>query len=140
MKRVVLFALLLGVAVLLLALTVVWYLDIFQSGNASMTGIMGQMMGNQNSGNSLYAMPGYVWILVVSLIVVGSVSVAGLAYYLVLPQIRQTPSGVLVSGDGGGGTPVTISNPAPPASSSSAPTTPVPSVSPVVAASKLETN
>jgi uncharacterized membrane protein len=138
MKRVVLFALLVGAAVLLLAVTVVWYLEIFESGNASMTGMMGQMMGNQNSGISLYAMPGYVWILVVSLVVVGIAGVAGLAYYLIFPQIRQTPSAVVVSHDGSE-TAVTVSNPTPPVSS--APSHATSSVSPAAAtASKQGTD
>ena len=137
MKRVVLFALLLGVAVFLLAVIVFWYLEIFQSGNATMTGMMGQMMGNQSSGDSVSSMPGFVWLLVVSLLVIGVAGVAGLAYYLVFPQIHQTPSGVATSLDVT--TSETISNATSPVSS---PTNPVVSLvsPPSDTASKRETS
>jgi len=89
---VILFAGALGAFMLLL----VWYLASFQAGHGSLTGLMGQMMGNQNAGGMTTAMPGYVWLgatVLVGLVIAG---VVGLSYSLALPEIKtsQASAGV----------------------------------------------
>lgn len=74
----------------------VWYFASFQAGHGSLTGLMGQMMGNQNAAGMTTAMPSYVWlgaIVLVGLVIAG---VAGMAYSLALPQIKtiQASAGV----------------------------------------------
>lgn len=83
-------ALVAGVAALLV--TVLWYVAIYQTGNSSISGMMGQMMGNNpSSTQSALSMPSYVRSLIVVLIVVSALGVAGIAYFLIFPEIRGSP-------------------------------------------------
>ena len=73
-----------------------WYLFSFQGGTGTMTGVMGQMMGNQNLGGMAVGMPFYVWGAIVATLVILVTGVGWLAYYLAVPEIRGT------SGETGG--------------------------------------
>lgn len=93
----ILFAGALGAFLLLL----VWYLASFQSGAGSLSGMMGQMMGNQNAAGMTSAMPGFVWlgaVVLVGLVIAGGV---GAAYFLALPEIKTTQGNVDVPGPAG---------------------------------------
>jgi hypothetical protein len=90
MKRsgyfMILFAGALGAFLLLL----LWYLVSFQSRGGSFAGVMGQMMGNQNAAGMTTAMPGYVWIAALVLLGLALAGVAGLVYFLALPEIKTS--------------------------------------------------
>jgi uncharacterized membrane protein len=87
LSRVVLFLLLFGTGLVLLLLTVVWYLASYQVSEASM---MAQMMGSQYTGGS--AMPSYVWVAIVALLVPVVGGIAGLGYYFTFPEIKRAPA------------------------------------------------
>ncbi len=72
----------------MLLLIVFWYLASYQPSNASMAGMMGQMMGNQYANGMIAPMPSYVWAAVVALFVLISGGIAGLVYYLTLPELK----------------------------------------------------
>ena len=90
MKRVGFFLLILVFALVVLAIVIAWYVLAFQSGTASVSGMMGQMMGNQNLGGVASPMPSYVWFSIIGLFVLIAVGVVGTAYYLAYREI--TPS------------------------------------------------
>ncbi|MDG6904217.1 MAG: hypothetical protein JRN20_00355 [Nitrososphaerota archaeon] len=92
MKKVVLFVVAIIAGVIALMATTLWYISIYQAGNSSFEGMMNQMMGNSQSSNfGMQTMPQYVWVLLVMFIVIAVLGVAGLAYYLLYPEIRYTP-------------------------------------------------
>lgn len=53
-----------------------------------MTGLMGQMMGNQYSQGTIAPMPSYVWTSILAVFVLIVVGVLGLVYYLAYPEIK----------------------------------------------------
>ncbi len=88
-----LFAVALVAGVVAVLGTVLWYISIYQSGNSSFTGMMGQMMGNSPSNNNgVQTMPQYVWWFIMVLFIVAALSVVGVAYYLIFPEIRRSPA------------------------------------------------
>ncbi|MDV3277155.1 MAG: hypothetical protein LYZ69_01650 [Nitrososphaerales archaeon] len=89
MRRVISFLLLLVGAVVVSASLVAWYIVGYEGGNASMAGMMGQMMGSNYGSSVKSPMPSYVWLGLSSLLVLMIAGVGGLAYYLVFPEIRS---------------------------------------------------
>ena len=81
-----------------LLLVFAWYLFGYQAGHATFGGIMGQMMGNSNAGDMALAMPSNVWGTVAVLAVGLLAGIAGLAYFLVYPEIR-TESGTAAAAE-----------------------------------------
>ncbi len=79
-----------GGALAILLLVVTWYLIAFQSANVSMSGMMGQMMGDQYAGGAMVPMPSYVWASVVALVALVGVGIVGIAYYLAYPEIKTS--------------------------------------------------
>lgn len=75
-------------ALVLLAALAGWYLGSYQSGGGTVSGIMGQMMGNQSAGGMTTPMPGYVWGSLLLLLALVGVGIAGVAYYTAVPPIR----------------------------------------------------
>ena len=53
-----------------------------------MTGLMGQMMGNQYAQGTIAAMPSYVWASIVTLSVLVGVGVLGLVRFVAYPEIK----------------------------------------------------
>lgn len=96
MKRIGYFIVLFAGAMGAFLLLLLWYLVSFQSGHGSFGGLMGQMMGYQNAAGMTTAMPSYVWLGAVVLVVLVIAGVAGMTYSLALPEIKtsQAPSGV----------------------------------------------
>ncbi len=92
MKRIGFFLLILAFALVVLAIVIAWYVLAFQSGTASVSDMMGQMMGNQNLGGVASPMPSYVWFSIIGLFVVLAVGVGGTVYYLAYREI--TPHAV----------------------------------------------
>jgi hypothetical protein len=88
MRRTGLFVAILTSAVAALLLIVTWYLASYQAGYGSMTGLMGQMMGNQYAQGTIPTMPSYVWTSILTLFVLVVVGVFGLVYYLAYPEIK----------------------------------------------------
>ncbi|MDV3293134.1 MAG: hypothetical protein LYZ70_02580 [Nitrososphaerales archaeon] len=94
MRRTVVFLLLVIASLVAFLSVAVWYLSNYQTGNGSMVGIMGQMMGNQYVNGMASPMPPYVWTTVAAIFVLMAGGIGGLVYYLALPEIRMitTPS------------------------------------------------
>jgi hypothetical protein len=88
MRRVGLFVAMLASAVAALLLVVAWYLLSYQGGNGSMTGLMGQMMGNQYAQGTNAPMPSYVSTSILALFVLVAVGIFGMVYYLAYPEIK----------------------------------------------------
>lgn len=88
MNRAAYLAILLATALAAFALVLLWYLSSYQSGNGSISGAMGQMMGGQYAAGMTNPMPGYVWGVLAAFLVVIVAAVAGLAYYLAVPPIK----------------------------------------------------
>jgi hypothetical protein len=88
MRRIGLFVAVLASGVVALLVVVAWYLASFQAGHGSMTGLMGQMMGNQYSQGTVAPMPSYVWTSILAVFVLIVVGVLGLVYYLAYPEIK----------------------------------------------------
>lgn len=86
-KRAGYFLLLLLAVLAVLLPTVVWYLAGYQSGTATVGGMMGQMMGNQFAYGTMTPMPTYVWALVSLLLILLTTGIVGTVYYLALPEI-----------------------------------------------------
>jgi len=91
MKRIGLFVVMLASSVAAFLLVVAWYLASYQGGYGSMTGLMGQVMGNQNAQGTTATMPSYVWSSILALFLLIVVGVSGLAYYLAYPEITIAP-------------------------------------------------
>jgi hypothetical protein len=91
MKRTWLFTALIVVSLAAFLLTVIWYLSDYQSGKGSLSGMMGQMMGSQNSAGMTYQMPSYVWYLAAAFIGLTVVGVVGLVYFMTYPEIPRKP-------------------------------------------------
>ena len=88
MKRLWIFSLVLGGALIFFAIVIAWYTLYFQSGNATMYGMMGQMMGGQYPVTA-NPMPSYVWFSVIALIAGLAAGVIGTVYYAMYPEIRH---------------------------------------------------
>ncbi len=88
MRRIGLFVAILASSVVALLLVGAWYLASYQGGNGSMTGLMGQMMGNQYAQGTIATMPSYVWTSFLTLFILVAVGAVGLVYYLAFPQIK----------------------------------------------------
>jgi hypothetical protein len=71
-----------------LAIVISWYILDFEAGNATMSGMMGQMMGGQYP-RIANPMPTYVWFSIIALIAALAASVTGTVYYLAYPEIKQ---------------------------------------------------
>jgi uncharacterized membrane protein len=97
MKRLSYFVILITGSFVAFLLLIVWYLATIGSGNASFAGVMGQMMGNQYAAGMTSAMPTYVWLGALVLVVLILAGVAGLAYFVAFPEIRTGPASVGVS-------------------------------------------
>ncbi|MDG6999378.1 MAG: hypothetical protein JRN15_09725 [Nitrososphaerota archaeon] len=93
MRRLSIFALSLGAALILLAVLISWYVLSYQAGNATMSNMMGQMMGSQYS-TTLNPMPAYFWASMIALFAVLTVGLVGAVYYLAYPEIRQSKASV----------------------------------------------
>lgn len=78
----------------MLLATIVWYLASYHSGNASVAGLMGQMMGSQYAYGMTTPMPSYLWGLVAFLVALTISGAGGLAYYLTYPEIRTVAAPV----------------------------------------------
>jgi uncharacterized membrane protein len=89
MRRFWMFISGLVVALALFLITISWYVFAYQSGNSTMSTIMGQMMGGQYSG-VVNPMPSYVWLTIIVLIAALVASVVGTLYYVAYPEIKQT--------------------------------------------------
>jgi uncharacterized membrane protein len=87
MRRTGLFVAMLASSVAAL-LVVAWYLSSSQGGYGSMTGLMGQMMGNQYAQGTVATMPSYVWTAILTLFILVVVGIFGLVYYLAYPEIK----------------------------------------------------
>ncbi|HEV2227177.1 MAG TPA: hypothetical protein VGR56_10290 [Nitrososphaerales archaeon] len=61
-----------------------------QPHGGSLTGIMGQMMGNQNAAGMTTAMPGYVWLAIAVFVGLTMVGIAGVAYFFAVPEIKTS--------------------------------------------------
>lgn len=90
MRRIGIFVVVLTSSVAALLLVLAWYLSSYQSGYGSLTGMMGQMMGNANVQGTAAPMPAYVWTSIIALFAFIALGVAGLAYYLAYPEIRTS--------------------------------------------------
>ena len=88
MKRISLFLIVLAVGIASFLLTVAWYLESYSSSNASVAGMMGQMMGNQGAYGMTAPMPSYLWALSVILVLLIVAGIGGVAYYSAYPEIR----------------------------------------------------
>jgi hypothetical protein len=88
MRRVGLFFAVLASSVAALLLVLAWYLASYQGGYGSMTGLMGQMMGNQYAQGTIATMPSYVWTSILTLFILVVVGGFGLVYYLAYPEIK----------------------------------------------------
>jgi hypothetical protein len=88
LKRISAFLIILGAGVVLFLITIAWYLEGYQSSNASVAGMMGQMMGNQVAYGMTTPMPWYLWSVFAVLIVVIVGGIGGVAYYATYPEIR----------------------------------------------------
>ena len=86
LRRVALFFALFGAGLVLLIVTVVWYLASYQVGEAAM---MSQMMGNGYAGGSAVPMPSYVWVSILALLLLVVGGIAGIGYYFTFPEIRS---------------------------------------------------
>ena len=89
MKRTTLFAGLLVASVAAFLVTAVWYLSDYQSRSGSLSGMMGQMMGNSGTAGMNLAMPYYVWYPLVTFPVLAVFGVIGLVYFLAYPEIPR---------------------------------------------------
>ena len=89
LKRIVLLAVTLIIAIAALVVTFLWYIDYYQSGNSSVSGMMGQMMGNQ--GTHTRAMPQSILAFLIFIIALAVVAVGGIAYYALVPEIKTEP-------------------------------------------------
>jgi hypothetical protein len=81
-------------ALSLLAVATIWYLSLSGSVNSPWYGMFGPMMRYNNGGQS-YGMEAF-WILLIPSIALLILGVAGIAYFLVFPEIRRslsTPTG-----------------------------------------------
>ena len=72
-------------------LTIIWYLSDYQSGTGSLGGMMGQMMGSQNSAGMNLQMPSYVWFLAAAFVGLTVIGVIGLVYFMTYPEIPRKP-------------------------------------------------
>ena len=90
MRRTIMFVVMVGTALLALALVVAWYLLSYQPGGGSFGGVMGQMMGSYGT-YGMTAMPGWVWGTIVMLVGLAVVGLVGFCYYLAYPEIRPNP-------------------------------------------------
>jgi hypothetical protein len=88
MRRVGLFVAMLASAVAGLLIVLAWYISSYQGGNGSMTGLMGQMMGNQYAQGTVASMPGFVTTSILTLFVLIVVGISGVVYYLAYPEIK----------------------------------------------------
>ena len=88
MRRIGLFVAMLISAVAALLLVLAWYLSSYQGGHGSVTGLMGQMMGNQYAQGTIATMPSYVWTSILALFILVVVGIFGLVYYLTYPEIK----------------------------------------------------
>ncbi len=82
-----LFVITLLAAIVALIMTVLWYIEFYQSGSSSVSGMMGQMMGRGIS-NAIHVMPQSVWALLIFLVVIAVLAIGGIAYYLIVPEMR----------------------------------------------------
>jgi hypothetical protein len=87
-NRAQLFAVMLALSVGTLLVALLWYLEGYQSGNGSISGVMGQMMGGPYGSGAMASMPSYVWGGLLALVVLIAVAVGGLAYYVAVPEIK----------------------------------------------------
>lgn len=92
MRKVAIFAFIVGASLLALLLVALWYLLAFQQGLGSIGGMMGQMMGTGTTNGMNYSMPSGVWTALVVLIATAVVGVVGLGYFLTFPEIRRETS------------------------------------------------
>jgi len=88
LKRISLFLIILAIGIASFLLTVAWYLESYSSSNASVAGMMGQMMGNQGAYGMTAPMPSYLWALSVILVLLIAAGIGGVAYYSAYPEIR----------------------------------------------------
>ena len=93
MKKVTIFLGLIGLSVAGLVLVLLWYLTDYQSGHASLGGVMGQMMGGSGTSEMGLAMPQGVWFALVGLIILVVAGAVGFVYFLAYPEIKtgETP-------------------------------------------------
>ncbi len=89
MKRTWLFTALIVGSLAAFLLIIIWYLSDYQSGTGSLGGMMGQMMGSENSAGMNLQMPSYVWYLAAAFIGLTVVGVVGLVYFMTYPQIPR---------------------------------------------------
>jgi hypothetical protein len=92
LKRVALFVALCLVAIVGVVLLAVWYLGFYQGPGGSVSGVMGQMMGNGYSDGMTRQMPSGVWVGLVALLAVVVVGAVGAGYYVAYPEIRTAPA------------------------------------------------
>ena len=92
MRRTSVFLGLAGASLVGLMLVLLWYLADYQSGRASLGGVMGQMMGATGTYGMPLGMPTWVWVAIAGLTVALLVGVVGLGYFLALPEIRTGPT------------------------------------------------
>jgi hypothetical protein len=90
LRRAALFLGLGAIGIVLLLLTTFWYLGSSGSGNASVAGMMGQMMGSQYAYGMTTPLPAYMWASIAALFLLIALGIAGAAYYFAFPEIRQT--------------------------------------------------
>jgi len=90
-NRTSILVLLVGVDLTVLGILVAWYLASYQPRGGSLSGMMGQMMGSGSTNGMTLAMPGGVWVAVISLLAIAVVGIAGLGYFMAFPEIRSGP-------------------------------------------------
>lgn len=91
MRRTTGLILLVGADVVALIALLAWYLLSYQPQGASLSGVMGQMMGGGTTNETTLAMPAGVRVALVALVVVALVGVVGFGYFLAYPEIRLGP-------------------------------------------------
>lgn len=90
MRRLEIFLVVLGLSLSAFVALSLWYLSSYQAGNASMLGMMGQMMGNQYAAGMASPMPSYVWLPAMGALGLTFLGVAGLSYYMAFPEIKPS--------------------------------------------------
>ena len=87
MRRVGVFTVVLGAALLGFVAVTLWYLGSYQGHGSSFGGMMGQMMGSGGSAGMAYSMPAGVWTILVVIAALAVLGAVGVGYYVAYPEI-----------------------------------------------------
>ena len=92
MKRIGVYAILLGTALASFAAAATWYLASYQGGGGSLGGLMGQMMGRGGTVGMTYTLPPGLWVILVVFVGIAVLGALGVGYYVAFPEIRPGPA------------------------------------------------